>query len=106
MNKDLLIPAMKEKLQSMGFTEATLRTDRGCITVDVRWELPKNSVDCGSVHSNTGNYIITCGVCCNTGCAVCLLPCGHILCSKCAKQLQRCPFCRWQVTSKQNVFSP
>lgn len=32
------------------------------------------------------------------------LQCGHLLCDKCSKMVQKCPFCRADITTRSTVF--
>lgn len=58
-------------------------------------------------RQKTGNFRTTCGICQEERTAVCLTPCGHLICEHCgAKNKEKCPFCRSNVLEVQQIFKP
>lgn len=48
----------------------------------------------------------TCKICYSKAVSIGLIPCGHLMCSSCARRLQEstCPFCRSTIQRKQKLF--
>ncbi|XP_010547716.1 PREDICTED: sacsin isoform X2 [Tarenaya hassleriana] len=47
-----------------------------------------------------------CRICLTNEVDMTLVPCGHVLCRRCASAVSRCPFCRLQVAKTIRIFRP
>lgn len=79
----------------------------------VSWDQAVAEAKMSDVHvrpeepETRGNVRVSCGICQEEGTAVCLSPCGHLICSRCAKNtIEACPFCRTYVLTVQPIFEP
>ncbi|XP_033626328.1 E3 ubiquitin-protein ligase MYLIP-A-like [Asterias rubens] len=48
----------------------------------------------------------TCKVCMSTTLDTAFFPCGHLLCSVCAEQVEACPHCRADIEQRLRIFLP
>nr|WUR10795.1 inhibitor of apoptosis protein 3 [Calliteara abietis nucleopolyhedrovirus] len=62
----------------------------------------QQTVDAASTKINTTEI---CSICLNRQRDVCLIPCGHMVCSECAFRVETCPFCRSDIQRKQFVYT-
>jgi len=100
---------VKVALAAMGFTKVEVSTKyvpgrfHHQLFAALEWGVPENVK--ASAGRCRGNLVLPCGVCSEQHPAVCLVPCGHLVCANCAEiNMCTCPFCRTSVSACQAVF--
>ena len=97
--------AEKDKLSDMSVND--LRNVMRSLNLIIENDAPKETIIREiKLHFGIackGNH--TCSICCREHIRpYCLTPCGHTVCGVCAKNSQRCPFCRKRVRDRIPIY--
>ncbi|XP_050232119.1 uncharacterized protein LOC126680894 [Mercurialis annua] len=68
--------------------------------------LEQEKSDVAAKEADTAKTAWVCRVCLSNEVDMTIVPCGHVLCRRCASSVSRCPFCRLQVSKTIRVFRP
>ena len=50
------------------------------------------------------DFLILCDICMESDKTIALIPCGHVYCELCSKDLKDCPVCREKIREKLKLF--
>ncbi|XP_059447074.1 uncharacterized protein LOC132178626 isoform X3 [Corylus avellana] len=68
--------------------------------------LEQEKADVAAKEADTAKAAWLCRVCLSTEVNLTIVPCGHVLCSRCSSAVAKCPFCRVHVTKTVKIYRP
>lgn len=66
----------------------------------------QEKADAAAKEAEVAKTAWSCRICLSSEVDTAMVPCGHVLCSRCSASVQRCPFCRAYVTQKMKIYRP
>jgi Zinc finger, C3HC4 type (RING finger) len=66
----------------------------------------QEKADAAAKEAEVAKTAWSCRICLSAEVDAAMVPCGHVLCSRCSASVQRCPFCRAYVTQKMKIYRP
>lgn len=66
----------------------------------------QEKADVAAKEADTAKAAWLCRVCLSNEVNLTIVPCGHVLCSRCSSAVAKCPFCRVHVTKTVKIYRP
>ena len=101
--RKLHVAGCRESSLSVPFSDLSNHENSACAMTDIDEETNLKSLQ-EKLDTITNGF--TCKVCMSTRLDTAFFPCGHLLCSVCAEQVEVCPHCRGVIQQRLHIFLP